>query len=279
MKRRNSIVVSRILRLLLTACRHLEAYSVSRPAIGLGMFIVLHSVAVPMDAQIIRSYENLDRTAGDAYYATAVVAFDGSAGNADFVDVDLSGAAGYRGNVHWLRFYPALRTKRSGGEKVIDARSLHLRHSLFLTNRTSTFAFVQLQSEASIDLDRRFLVGGGIRYQLVRFNTGGVDFGVGMMREEERRTLREARATLRGANLLSVYGSVGATSLSLVAYFQPELGNWKDHRILLQGNLLVALVGRLNLDISSSWRREGVVPVGIEKNDARLQIGFRYDLD
>ena len=48
-------------------------------------------------AQTVRSYESLDRSAGEADYATAVVLFDGAVGNADYLDAELSGALGYRG--------------------------------------------------------------------------------------------------------------------------------------------------------------------------------------
>ena len=41
--------------------------------------------------QTVRSYESLDRSAGEAGYATAVVLFDGAVGNADYLDTELSG--------------------------------------------------------------------------------------------------------------------------------------------------------------------------------------------
>ena len=90
-----------------------------------------------------------------------MVLFDGAVGNADYLDTELSGALGYRGETHWVRVYPAYRVKRSNRDRVVDTRSVHLRHSLFLTARSRTFAFVQLQSEQAIQLEKRFLLGGG----------------------------------------------------------------------------------------------------------------------
>ena len=237
------------------------------------------AVASPGQAQTVRSYESLDRSAGEDGYATAVFLFDGAIGNAEYLDTDFSGALGYRGESHWLRVYPAYRVKRSNGNRVIDTRSVHLRHSLFLTDRSQTFAFVQLQSEKAIDLDRRFLLGGGIRYQLFSLGTGGVDLGVGVMLDEERRTGQDTRSDLRGANFVSVYGDAGAVRLSGTTYFQPVMTDWGDHRVLVTISAIVPLVSHLSVDVAGSWRREVPSPGGIETNDAALRVGFRLDLN
>ena len=42
-------------------------------------------------AQVVRSYESYDRTAGDDYYATAVIDVEGAIGNSEFVDANFSG--------------------------------------------------------------------------------------------------------------------------------------------------------------------------------------------
>ena len=80
-------------------------------------------------AQMIRSYESLDLRAGDRYYASAQFLFDGAVGNSDYSDTVLSGAVGYQGDLHWVRFYPTYRLKRSSGENVVRNRAVHFRHS------------------------------------------------------------------------------------------------------------------------------------------------------
>ena len=230
-------------------------------------------------AQTVRSYESLDRSAGEAGYATAVVSFDGALGNADYLDTELSGVLGYRGETHWVRVYPAYRVKQSNGDRVVDTRSVHLRHSLFLTDRSRTFAFVQLQSEQAIQLEKRFLLGGGIRYQLFPLGTGGIDVGMGVMFEEEQRTGVAVRSDLRGANILSVYWDVGAVMLSSTTYFQPVMSDWSTHRLLTTMSAIIPLGSYLSLDVSGSWRRESPSPKGTETNDAALRVGFRVDLN
>ena len=233
----------------------------------------------PAHAQVIRSYEALDRSAGTRSYATAVLAFDGATGNANFVDADVAVAVGHKGVRHWVRAYPAFRLKRSEGRSVIDTRSIHLRHSLFLNDWSRTFAFVQVQSEESIDLDRRFLVGGGIRVRLLAFDDGEMALGVGAMQDEERRTGRPERSDVRGANFLAVHGAAGAVKLAATTYFQPDLDAWGDHRMLVQGTVIVPMVAHVSLDMSTFWRRDSRPPAGIGRHDAGLKVGVRVDVD
>jgi len=247
------------------------------PVVVLMVFTTLALASVGR-AQV-RSYEGLDRSAGEQGYMTAVVAFDGAIGNADYVDTDLSGALGYRGESHWVRVYPAFRTRQSSGDRVVDTRSVHLRHSLFLTERSRTFSFVQWQKEKAIELDRRLLVGGGLRYQVASLGAGGVDLGVGLMLEEELRTGADARTDVRGANFVSVYGDAGTVKLSGTTYFQPIMSDWSEHRLLLTMSAVVPLVKYLSLDLSGSWRREVPSPREVEANDASLRVGLRVDLN
>ena len=113
-------------------------------------------------AQVIRSHEGLDRNAVDSLFIQAELSLDGGAGNADYLDLRLTGGLSYRVPApgHWLRFYPSYRIKRSEEKNVVHERSAHIRHSYVFSDAMRTYAFVQIQADQSIDLDRRLLVGG-----------------------------------------------------------------------------------------------------------------------
>ena len=248
-----------------------------RMAVALAVPALLLS-ASSAHAQVIRGYESLDRNAGEAYYATLDFDVEGALGNSEFVDAEFSGAFGYKGDSQWVRFYPAYRLKRSDGENVIHDRSAHIRHSFRISERIRTFAFVQVQAEESIELERRFLIGGGIRSQLVRLGSGGIDLGIGLMLDEERRTDRDVRSDVRGANLFSIYGDAGVVELSGSIYFQPVIETWSDHRVLVLVSAIVPLVAHVSLRLSSFWRRDSRPPSSIEKHDSGVLIGFRLDV-
>jgi hypothetical protein len=231
------------------------------------------------NAQVIRSYESMDRSAGQGRYATLALSADVNTGNVDFVDLDLSGALGFRGQKHWIRFYPAYRIRRSEGDTKVHERSAHLRHSYVFTARTRTFAFVQIQADRSLELDRRFLVGGGVRRQIIELGEGGVDLGVGLMFEEERLSNGDERSDLRGANLLSVYGSAGTVALSGSGFFQPVMSDWGDHRVAVELSATAPLSIRLSVEISARWRRDSRPPQQVEPDDGGVRVGFRFSVD
>jgi hypothetical protein len=247
------------------------------------LFALLPLVAAlavrPASSQVIRSYEGLDRSAGEAGYATFGLTFTGRSGNSDYSEFDLSGAFGYRGERHWLRFYPSWHLRRSSGETQENAHSGHLRHSYFFNARTRSFAFVQLQDDESLDVVRRFLLGGGIRRNLVAAEGGGVDLGVGVMWEEELVETGEETSVMRGTNLLVVNGTAGSVALTGTAFFQPLLDDWGDHRISGSGTATVPLGSAWGLDVSLSWRRDSRPPAEVEKDDVTLTVGIRFTVD
>lgn len=239
--------------------------------------LVLVGLAVaPVQAQVIRSYESLDRAAGEGGYVTLAFGFDGSTGNTDKAEFDLSGALGYRGERHWLRLYPSYLVTRAGGETTEHERAVHLRHSYRLSGALSTYAFVQLQADESLDLDRRFLVGGGLRRQLVALEGGGLDLGVGVMWEEEHLTGGLRERSLRGANLLSVAGTAGIVALTFTGFYQQVMDDWGDYRVAFSGSAAVPLGAGWAMDVSVRWRRDTRPPVEVERDDAGMSVGLRF---
>ena len=242
--------------------------------------LLLLLAVTPGGAQVIRSYESLDRRAGEDGYATFGFTLDAKSGNTDYTQFDLAGAVGYRGEKNWIRFYPSYNIRRSGSKTEEHARSVHLRHSFFLDARTRSFAFVQLQADESLEVQRRFLVGGGLRRNLVmREGGGGIDLGVGVMYENERIETGEEESVFRGTNLLVVNGSTGPVALTLTGFFQPLLDDWADHRVAAAGSAAVPLGTRWDLEISLNWRRDSRPAVGVEPNDAEITVGIRFAVE
>ena len=230
-------------------------------------------------AQVIRSYEALDRDAGERFYTTLALSLDASGGNVEYTEFEVSGASGFRGERHFLRFYPAVRFRRDDGVTLEEERSAHLRYTYALTDRLRTFSFVQYQSDAALDLERRFLVGGGLRRRLVDLEGGGLDLGLGVMWEEERTTNEPEANDFRGANLLVANGTAGSVDLNLTAFFQPRLDDWDDHRVAASGTAAVPLGSAWALTVSARWRRDSRPPGGVEPDDYGIVVGVRFSID
>ena len=231
----------------------------------------------PAAAQVIQNYESMDRAAGEGVYATFALALDVSAGNSEYVDADASGAFGYKGERNWIRLYPGYRVKRAGSATVADERAAHLRHSWLFTERTRSFAFLQFQSDRALELERRVLLGGGLRHRIVGIGEeGGLDLGVGVMWEEEKLETGEEEELFRGANLVSATGTAGSVELTLTGYLQPALTDWADHRIAASGSAAVPLGEAWALTVSARFRRDSRPPPEVDPNDAGLTVGVRF---
>ncbi len=236
--------------------------------------------SAPAGAQVIRSYESLDRAAGEDGYATLGFTIDAKSGNTEYTELDLAGAMGYRGKKNWIRLYPTYNIRRSGGDTEEHARSAHLRHSYIFTPRTRSFAFVQLQADESLDVQRRFLLGGGLRRSLVLTEAGnGIDLGLGVMYESERTETGKEESVIRGTNLLVVKGGAGPMALTATGFFQPLLDDWEDHRISAAGSAAIPLGSQWDLEISLIWRRDSRPAVDVEPDDVALTVGLRFAVD
>lgn len=88
-------------------------------------------VASPVCAQVIRSYEGLDRNNKDGWTVQTDLSLGGRVGNVDYLDIELAPGLSYRVPApgYWLRLYSSIRVRRSGKQSVVYEWSGHARHS------------------------------------------------------------------------------------------------------------------------------------------------------
>lgn len=234
-------------------------------------------LASSIRAQVIRSYEGLDRNAVDGLFTQAELSLEGGAGNANYLDFRLTGGLSYRVPApgHWVRLYPSYRIKRSEEETIVHERSVHVRHSYAFSDEMRTYAFVQIHADESIDLDRRLLFGGGLRRQVVRLEDGGLDVGLGLMLEEELLASGKSGTQLRGANLLSASGGVGDVRLLFTGFFQPVMSDFGDHRVSVDSEAEIPAFNQVHFVVSGSWHRDSRPPPGVEADDAQFGLSVR----
>jgi hypothetical protein len=202
--------------------------AVLRTLLPAAALMLLASTAVPAPAQAILNVER--RPAGGA---GAHVAVEGAAelrvGNEDIVDLHGGLAAGYRWEGHWLRLLVGAEYLAEDNQRLVNARSLHLRYNRISDERWRTFHFVQLQANQALLLNRRFLLGSGVRAAVLGRGRNQLDVGTGLMLEDERLDRAELPAgepaharTIRAANL-AVYRLALREGVEWlhVAYVQP----------------------------------------------------------
>lgn len=233
----------------------------------------------PLQAQVIRSYEALDQAAGERWYTTLGLSLDASGGNVRYTDVDASAAVGYRGERHFVRLYPEYRVRSQEGSRQQDVRTLHLRHSYLFRDDLRSFAFVQYQSDLALELDRRVLVGGGMRKRILTLTEGSVELGVGAMWEAERVVGEDDETDVRGANLLVANGRSGSVDLNFTGFYQPRLTNLADVRLALSGTAAVPLRSSLSMTVAIRWLLDTDPPPGVQREDYGITVGLRFSVD
>ncbi len=209
-----------------------------------------------------------------------------ASGNTDLFQVGGDLGLGYLGERHWVRSYAGMERLERKGSDILNNRYVHVRYNYRLSDRFRTFHFVQLQANENLFLDRRFLLGSGLRVRVLGGTESRLEAGAGLMLESEQ--LNEAKLApgedpstdaVRMANLLVGSGPVGEGNRWVtVVYYQPNVEGFGDYRLSGEVGLKVRLVASLQLDLSLTWRHDSRAPEGLEEDDLGLRTGFTYHI-
>lgn len=238
------------------------------------------AAAAPAGAQTILNIERLQPRDVEGWHWGVEGALSVSEGNTEYADVLAGVVLGHRWPRDWVRVFTGLDYRSETGEGLEDDRYLHVRYNHSLSERWQTFHFLQLQSSHASLLQRRTLLGSGIRHRIVD-GTTTLDVGTGAMYERERldgdRVAGDHPVQPRAwrmANLLVVTRRL-TESLRLIAvgYVQPDLSALDDLRTLADLSFLLALSENVDLAIRSEWRHDSRPPEDVERNDLVLRTG------
>jgi hypothetical protein len=204
-------------------------------------------------------------------------------GNVNVSEVDLETSANYR----WsgMRSYLVLRSDYGwkDGSRFSDEALVHARN-LFRTERAlSPELFLQVDSNRRRLLQLRSLAGGGLRYNLKRSQGSRALIGASIMIENERYDLPvtnghpEQTTVIRWSSYFSANGDLNQKAdWSLIAYFQPQINDFGDLRLIGEGNFRVELLKKLYLVTSLSFRHDNRPPDGIKKLDTKIESGIAW---
>jgi hypothetical protein len=207
-----------------------------------------------------------------------------ASGNTDLLQAGGDLGLGRLSERHWLRAYAGIDHIDKEGKDILDNKYLHLRYNYRFSERLRTFHFFQLQANENLLLDRRTLLGTGIRGRVTGNPEMGLDIGTGLMFEAER--LNEAKLepeeeadteTVRMSNILVGSGPLGEQNRWVtVIYYQPNVESFGDYRLSGEVGLGFELIGALDLDVTLTWRHDSRAPTGLEEDDVSLRTGITY---
>lgn len=241
--------------------------------------------AAPAPAQVILNVERGLDVEPEGRHLSLALGADLRRGNEELVDVQASVVGGYRAPRHWIRLLAGGEVVRSDGDDVARSGTVHLRYNWIFGERWRTFHFYQVQSNRVLALDRRTLLGSGLRTVALDTGRHRLEVGAGLMYEEERLEEddllpgEDARTEVARATSLAVYRYAvrEGTRLQAVTYYQPRPDLPEDYRLLQDLSLVVDLTERLALELTGEWRYDSRPPTGIETSDLALVTGLRLE--
>jgi putative salt-induced outer membrane protein YdiY len=217
--------------------------------------------------------------------AIADVEITAITGNTGFQFIDLGG----RLNYNWGKSYTFLVADAGfgwdDGDRIFNQALVHLRHVYSITELIQSEVFAQTDFNKKRLLTGRELIGGGLRYKLLTENDLKLRFGLSYFYEYEKYDvpISSVHGSNKFANRLSTYltleiGIKDDVKFLIVTYIQPQIGKWKDYRIILDSSLKAELSSFVDLKVSFNLRFDAKPPESIKSADTFTRFGFSFKL-
>lgn len=167
--------------------------------------------------------------------------------------------------------------------KDTDKTFLHYRNIRYQNKELAWEVFSQIENNKFTRLSLRGLLGAGIRWQILKNSEQISYLGLGAFRSKEKLE-EQAPATDYGVtynnriNLYLVYKYTISDNSRFVntLYYQPDISDTKDYRLLEQFGLQVDINGNLSFKVSLDMAHDNRPPQLINKTDTSYNTGFEY---
>lgn len=162
-----------------------------------------------------------------------------------------------------------IRLNCSNVDEFINKGFIHVRWNTTLKDNSVLEAFSQYQYDQQQDLEKRILVGWGLRYEIYK----DVFVGVGLMNEQEWLTSGEYSNVVRSTNYISMklFDSFSSTT-----YWQPESDpDWHgDYRVLNESKLSYKLRDNLSYEVTYNFKYDSQPPNEVKNQDHEFVNGL-----
>jgi hypothetical protein len=157
----------------------------------------------------------------------------------------------------------------------------HLRYNRQASERLTWEAFTQYQFDEVQEIDQRYLLGTGPRWQIAKSDSAFIFFGMMYMYEYEQTSAREIE--LNRHHRLSTYLSAGIqfnenVGLNNTTYYQPRPDLWSDFRISTVSQLFTRISKQLSITINVSLVYDSRPPETVPLRMFDMTAGFSYQL-
>lgn len=156
----------------------------------------------------------------------------------------------------------------------------HIRYNRPIVPRLVAEAFGQIERNDQTRLERRYLVGGGLRYEILDNEAIGLAVGSTPMFEYERLTeaaMEDPTSYLRLSNYIAARVDISDTAEAFgVIYLQPRASEFDDSRLLHESRLDVKMTEHFKVRLRAATRHDSQPPIGVDATDVMLSMGIVY---
>jgi len=168
--------------------------------------------------------------------------------------------------------------------KDTDKTFLHFRNIWYRSKGLAWEAFTQFESNEFTRLKLRALVGGGIRWKILQNHTQAAYLGAGLFRSKEELdpallVTDEGITYNNRINTYMVYkyAITDHSRISNTLYYQPDINETSDYRLLEQFGLQLDITERLSFKLSLDMSHDSQPPQQIKQTDTSYNMGFEYN--
>lgn len=168
--------------------------------------------------------------------------------------------------------------EESRGTKVVNKGFSHLRYNYILNDFWTSEAFTQIEYNEFTRLDLRNLYGLGVRLNFFKNKTVKLVFGTAYLFEiESLKDQNSKDKNHRSSNYFLTKVSFERFAFLNTIYFQPNLNNFQDFRVLNESSLVFELSKSLSFKSSFKMRHDNEPPINVRKTDTEVKNSLIFE--
>ena len=255
------------------------------------LVVIILFISLSFISQSIVNTEKLFTSNDDGLGVSSELAGSSISGNASILLLGYSLNFSYKKNKNYLRLLSGGQYIEKDKKNVSNSLFTQFRYSYFINDKSRFFSFIQIQSNAILLIERRFLGGAGYRYNLFNFKKDSstrfvLDISAGIIQEEEllnRDNLPQLEKyyTNYSRSIFSLIGIIEIKDKFTIVnttYFQQHIKNLDDYRFLNETNLMVSINQWLSLSVDLEYRFDSDPPSILKNRDFNTNLGLVFNL-
>ncbi|MCB0757631.1 MAG: DUF481 domain-containing protein [Flavobacteriales bacterium] len=195
------------------------------------------------------------------------------------LNLGLNGAVQYLNGRDRYMFISDLAFSQVEANDFLNTGFQHLRYNYRKDSLWTGAVFAQAQYNKPLRLDLRLMLGAGPRLTAVDNTRMRVNIGTAVMVENEHVTNGPTTTIGRSSNYVSAtLKFTDMASLTTVVYYQPKLFDASDHRIALEGGLLINVTKRMTVESRLNLLKDSAPPEEVNALSYSWSnlFGFRF---